>query len=60
MKKVLAIVLALVLALSLMSIATAEKAGDGLTIGIVYQQSGNAYFQAGVSGFAKAAEELGF
>ena len=60
MKKILAIVLALVLALSLMGVTTAEKAGEGLTIGIVYKQSGNAYFQAGVSGFAKAAEELGF
>lgn len=60
MKKLLAIVLALIFCLSVMGIASAEKAGEGLTIGIVYKQSGNAYFQAGVSGFAQAAEELGF
>ena len=34
--------------------------GEGITIGVVYKQSGNAYFQAGVTGFEKAAEELGF
>ena len=34
--------------------------GEGITIGVVYKQSGNAYFQAGVTGFEKAASELGF
>ena len=58
MKKVLALVLVMMLALSVA--AFAEKAGEGITIGVVYKQSGNAYFQAGVTGFEKAAEELGF
>ena len=62
MKKFLSIILALILACSMMSFACAEdaKPGEGITIGIVYKQSGNAYFQAGVTGFEKAAEELGF
>ena len=59
MKKVLALVLAMLLVLSV-SAAFAEKAGEGITIGVVYKQSGNPYFQAGVTGFEKAAEELGF
>ena len=58
MKKVLALVLTLMLVLSVA--AFAEKAGEGITIGVVYKQSGNAYFQAGVEGFQKAADELGF
>ena len=58
MKKVLALVLTLMLVLSVA--AFAEKAGEGITIGVVYKQSGNANFQAGVTGFEKAAEELGF
>ena len=58
MKKVLALVLTLMLVFSVA--AFAEKAGEGITIGVVYKQSGNPYFQAGVTGFEKAAEELGF
>ena len=58
MKKVLALVLAMMLVFSFA--AFAEKAGEGITIGVVYKQSGNAYFQAGVTGFEQAAEELGF
>ena len=58
MKKILALVLTLMLVFSVA--AFAEKAGEGITIGVVYKQSGNAYFQAGVTGFEKAAEELGF
>ena len=58
MKKVLALVLTLMLVFSVA--AFAEKAGEGITIGVVYKQSGNAYFQAGVTGFEQAAEELGF
>ena len=58
MKKVLALVLVLMLVFSVA--AFAEKAGEGITIGVVYKQSGNAYFQAGVTGFEQAAEELGF
>ena len=41
MKKVLALVLVLMLALSVA--AFAEKAGEGITIGVVYKQSGNPY-----------------
>lgn len=59
MKKILALVLAMMLVLSV-SAAFAEKAGEGITIGVVYKQSGNPYFQAGVTGFEKAASELGF
>ena len=59
MKKVLSLVLVALLVLALGS-AFAEKAGDGLYIGVVYKQSGNAYFEASVEGVAKAAEELGF
>ena len=62
MKKLFAILLALAMVLSLSAIACADdaKAGEGLYIGVVYKQSGNAYFQAGVEGFQKAADELGF
>lgn len=62
MKKFLAITLALamVLALSVVAFADDAKPGEGITIGVVYKQSGNAYFQAGVEGFQKAADELGF
>ncbi len=59
MKKILALVLAMMLVLSV-SAAFAEKAGEGITIGVVYKQSGNPYFQAGVTGFEEAAGELGF
>ena len=54
MKKILAIALALMLTLSMFAVASAEQAGAGLSIGIVYKQSANAYFQAGVTGFEKA------
>ena len=40
--------------------AASTLPGEGISIGVVYKQSGNAYFQAGVTGFEKAAEELGF
>ena len=56
MKKLVALFLAVMLVLSMTAFAEA-KPGDGLTIGIVYKQSGNAYFQAGVEGFKKALEE---
>ena len=62
MKKFLAIILALAMVLALGVVACADdaKPGEGITIGVVYKQSGNAYFQAGVDGFQKAADELGF
>ena len=59
MKKLLALVL--VLSFVFVGCAFAEdKPGKGITIGVVYKQSGNPYFQAGVAGFQKAADELGF
>ena len=60
MKKVLAIVLTMMLVLTLGTAFAEGKPGEGILIGVVYKQSGNAYFQAGVEGFKKAAEELGF
>ena len=59
MKKILALVLVALLVLAGAAMAEA-KAGDGLYIGVVYKQSGNAYFQASVEGVQKAADELGF
>ena len=62
MKKFLAIILALAMIMAVSAVALADdaKPGEGITIGVVYKQSGNAYFQAGVEGFQKAADELGF
>ncbi len=60
MKKVLALVLAALLVLTVGSAMAEAKAGDGLYIGVVYKQSGNPYFQASINGFQKAADELGF
>ncbi len=57
MKKILALVLAALMVLVLVP-ALAEN--SDLYIGVVYKQSGNAYFQAAVTGFEKAAGELGF
>ena len=59
MKKILALVLVALLVLAGAALAEA-KAGEGLYIGVVYKQSGNAYFQASVDGIQKAADELGF
>ncbi len=58
MKRILTLVLALALVLCATSVAMATE--EGLVIGVVYKQSGNAYFQAAVDGFTKASEELGF
>lgn len=61
MRKIIALVLATFMALAVIpTLAETTPAGDGLLIGVVYKQSGNAYFQAAVSGFETAAEELGF
>ena len=62
MKKVFAFVLALCMILTLCACGSSggNDADDGIRIGVVYKQSGNAYFQAGVTGFQKAADELGF
>ncbi len=59
MRKVLCLILALLMAFSMTS-ALAEKAGEGVTIGVVYKQSGNPFFEAGVKGFQEAADELGY
>ena len=59
MKKILALVLVALMVLAGAALAEA-KAGEGLYIGVVYKQSGNAYFQASVDGIQKAADELGF
>ena len=58
MKKLFALLLAALFTLSVCAVADTLP-GDGYSIAIVYKQSGNAYFQAGVEGFMKAAEELG-
>lgn len=57
MKKILSLVL---VALLVLALTPAFAEGDSIYIGVVYKQSGNPYFQAGVTGFEKAAEELGF
>ena len=59
MKKILSLVLVAMMVLSFAALAE-TPAGDGLYIGVVYKQSGNAYFQASVEGVQKAADELGF
>lgn len=54
------LVLFLVVVLAIAAVVPAFAQGEDVTIGVVYKQSGNAYFQAGVQGFEKAAKELGF
>jgi len=56
MKKIVAILLSLTMVVGVMAFASAE----GITIGVVYKQSGNPFFQAAVRGFEEAAGELGF
>jgi rhamnose transport system substrate-binding protein len=58
MKRIVSLVMVLAMVLFGMTFAMAED--SGLLIGVVYKQSGNAYFQAAVTGFEKAAGELGF
>lgn len=58
MKRFLAVFLSLLMIISLVSVASAE--GDKITMGVVYKQSGNPFFQAAVRGFEEAAGELGF
>ena len=60
MRKVLSLFLVLALAFGALTAFADDKPGKGITIGVVYKQSGNAYFQAGVTGFQRAADELGF
>ncbi len=57
MKRALSLILALILMLSLASVVMAEKP---INIGVVYKQTGNPFFEAGVRGFEEAKGELGF
>ncbi len=57
MKKIVSLFLAMLL---LLGMTTAMAESDALVIGVVYKQSGNAYFQAAVTGFEQASKELGF
>lgn len=57
MRKIVSLVLALMLVMSLAAPAMAE---DPITIGVVYKQSGNPFFEAAVKGFDEASKELGF
>ncbi len=57
MKKTLALFLALMMTLSLAAVALAEQP---IKIGVVYKQTGNPFFEAGVRGFEEAKGELGF
>jgi rhamnose transport system substrate-binding protein len=57
MRKILSLLVALVLVLTIVP-AMAED--DTITIGVVYKQTGNPFFEAAVKGFEEAAGELGF
>ncbi|MDL2319372.1 substrate-binding domain-containing protein, partial [Eubacteriales bacterium OttesenSCG-928-A19] len=57
MKKILSMALVLMLALS---IAPAMAEEGTITMGVVYKQSGNPFFDAAVKGFEEASGELGF
>lgn len=57
MKRTLSLLLAVMLLLSLSLAVTAEKP---IKIGVVYKQTGNPFFEAGVRGFEEAQKELGF
>ena len=56
MRKFFTLFLAALLVLS----AVPTMAEEPITIGVVYKQTGNPFFQAAVSGFEEAAGELGF
>ena len=58
MRKLVSLLLALMLVLTLAVPAMAED--DTITIGVVYKQTGNPFFEAAVKGFQEAADELGF
>lgn len=57
MRKILSLALVLMLVLGALP-ALAES--DTITIGVVYKQSGNPFFDAAVRGFEEAKAELGF
>lgn len=56
MRKLIALLVAVMLVLTLVP-AMAE---EPITIGVVYKQTGNPFFEAAVKGFTEASEELGF
>ena len=57
MKRILSLILAAAMLLSLSLAVTAE---EPIKIGVVYKQTGTPFFEAAVRGFEQAAEELGF
>ena len=57
MKKILSLALAAIMLLSLTLAVSAEKP---IKLGVVYKQTGNPFFEAGVRGFEEAQKELGF
>jgi rhamnose transport system substrate-binding protein len=57
MRKILSLVLALMLIAGMAVPALAEKP---ISIGVVYKQTGNPFFEAAVKGFEEAKGELGF
>jgi rhamnose transport system substrate-binding protein len=60
MKKLLSLLVACVLFIGMAGMVAVFAEEEQLLIGVVYKQSGNAYFQAAVTGFEQAAGELGF
>ena len=57
MRRFVSLLLAALLALSIVPALAAEEA---ITIGVVYKQTGNPFFEAAVKGFEEASAELGF
>ncbi len=57
MRKVLSLVLVMLLAFGAFGAMAEDKP---ITIGVVYKQTGNPFFEAAVRGFEEAAGELGF
>lgn len=55
MRKVLSLALVLMLALAVL-----PAAANAMTLGVVYKQTGNPFFEAAVRGFQEAQKELGF
>ena len=57
MRKLITLLLAVLLVVAMVP-AVAEEAP--ITIGVVYKQTGNPFFEAAVRGFEEAQAELGF
>ena len=62
MKKILAMILVLSMALTLVSVAAAEGKSpvDGMTVAFIPKVSGNSFFEAAKDGAQKYAAEWGF